>query len=311
MSPKQVSSKDGLEQLKRIENNTNNAPKSRNSFLSKLSSLRRRESQPNADAQIKSSGNEISNPEHKLPEESKIPKLKEYIRSMLSKNEDEREEIRHKISGWSGVLAPIVGFAAIFASISISPEFSWYKDALSNLVSSPKAAVIFEYGMSTSGLLMSTLAYGLYMNKEHTDTQKFSATLLGLSGISLVLTGLIRDNTNMVMHDIAAFGYFTMAPAALMVWGADMISKETKRLAGIATFISGFAASSSYLVTSVVVASSITGGTYISSNVPTVGLAFPEILESAIVGTWIFGAGLIMLNRGKAKRKEAQSPKET
>ncbi len=309
MGPIRISSKCGIskkteqEQQKQSVPNAINTPQTKKTFSSFISLLRHG---PRLDvkAELKSLQKDISEFKAKDDRNAKPSRFNEYIRKILSKNEDDREYIRHSISGWAGVSAPFIGIGSVMAGVYMAPSFSWYKDALSSLVTSPNAAPIFELGTACSGILLSTLAYGLFMNREHTDTQKFSATLLGISGISLMMTGLIRENVNPIMHYISAFGYFTLAPAALMAWGADMISKPARRMAGIATFISGFAASSAYLVTSIAMATSVNGATFLSARDPTVGLAFPELLESAIVGIWVFGAGFVMLkNNHKADHK--------
>lgn len=300
MDPIRILSKDGIskeseqEQKKQDKYSANNISHIKKTFSFLISLLR---SAPRLDikSELKSLQKDLSEFDVKAHKNTKRSKLNEYIQKILSKNEDDREYIRHSISGWAGVSAPVIGIGAVMAGVHMAPAFSWYKDALSSLVTSPNAAPIFELGTACSGILMSTLAYGLFMNREHTDTQKFSASLLGASGIALMMTGLIRENVNPMMHYISAFGYFTLAPASLMAWGADMISKPAKRMAGIATFVSGFAASSAYLVTSIAMTASLNGSTFISPRTPTLGLAFPEILESTIVGIWIFGAGLVML----------------
>jgi hypothetical membrane protein len=68
-----------------------------------------------------------------------------------------------KISGISGIIAPLIAFTLILLAIAYSPNFSWAENALSDLgVQEGVTAVLFNNGLIITGVLGILFATGLF-----------------------------------------------------------------------------------------------------------------------------------------------------
>jgi len=94
-----------------------------------------------------------------------------------------------------GMLTPAVAFAAIGASIALSPWFSWARNALSDLgaLGSP-VWPIFNTGLLVAGLLASCFSYGL-LRQARRGLDKAGSAILLIGSISLALIGLLPEDT--------------------------------------------------------------------------------------------------------------------
>ena len=95
-----------------------------------------------------------------------------------------------KISGVSGVLAPLVAFTFISLAITSHPQFSWTGNALSDLgVVEGVTAVLFNSGLIIGGILAIIFASGLFIFLRNRVLGRIGAFIFTLAALALVAIG--------------------------------------------------------------------------------------------------------------------------
>ena len=204
-----------------------------------------------------------------------------------------------KISGFCGVLTPVVAFTCISLSIASAPEFSWVDNALSDLgVMHGFTAAVFNYGLIVSGILCSIFATNL-VRLLRFDVFSHDARLLypdnrGLGGVlifslaclALVAIGVFPENVK-YLHFFASVAFFVLLIGALLHMGIGFWRARQKRIAMFTLLLSVVAATPWLLLFLV---------RYVS------GVAIPELIAAIAGGLWagVFGFKMLkMTSRAK------------
>jgi len=180
------------------------------------------------------------------------------------------------------MLTPAVAFAAIGASIALSPWFSWARNALSDLgaLGSP-VWPIFNTGLLVAGLLASCFSYGL-LRQARRGLDKAGSAILLIGSISLALIGLLPEDTGLP-HLTAAVAFFLLTPAGLMVIGiSEFLSPRGKRRA-----------SSGLLASALGGTSLLTWATWALLS-PPLGIAVPELAAAVLISAALIALSLRM-----------------
>jgi hypothetical membrane protein len=99
-----------------------------------------------------------------------------------------------KISGVCGILSPIVAFTCILFAINYSPEFSWTKNALSDLgVQEGVTAPLFNYGLIISGILTLIFATWLFIFLSDKLLGRIGAFILILDAFAFTAIGIFPE----------------------------------------------------------------------------------------------------------------------
>ena len=188
-----------------------------------------------------------------------------------------------KISGFCGVLTPVVAFTCISLSIASAPEFSWVDNALSDLgVMHGFTAAVFNYGLIVSGILGSIFATNL-VRLLRFDVFSHDARLLypdnrGLGGVlifslaclALVAIGVFPENVK-YLHFFASVAFFVLLIVALLRFGIAFLQVRRKPWA-VFTLLLGVVAAAPWVLLFVV--------RYVS------GVAVPELISAVAGGLW-------------------------
>ena len=182
-----------------------------------------------------------------------------------------------KVSGISGVIAPIVAFTLILVAIVYSPSFSWTENALSDLgVQEGVTAVLFNAGLIISGVLAILFATGLFMFLKGSLLGRIGALVLVLDAFALTAIGVFPENVKPT-HFYASVAFFVFFPISMFFLGAAFLRTSKTKL-GFFTLIVA-------IVTAIVWA--IPFGK---------GVAIPETISGLSASTWAIVLGLKMLH---------------
>ncbi|MFH0956997.1 MAG: DUF998 domain-containing protein [Candidatus Aenigmatarchaeota archaeon] len=115
-----------------------------------------------------------------------------------------------------GILSAAVPLAAILASISMSPWFTWTGSFLSNLGEEGFPALVFNAGLIAGGLMGTTFAFCLLKEKFYEST--WGLRLFMLATISLIFVGVFPVQTD-TPHTAASVAFFLLSTASLLTMG--------------------------------------------------------------------------------------------
>jgi hypothetical membrane protein len=215
----------------------------------------------------------------------------------------ERNSImRLRISGICGILTPVVAFMFISLSIYSAPEFSWMKNALSDLgVISGATAALFNYGLIGSGILGFVFATSLFRvmrffeifsadGKPHIpiDRGLGGALIFSLACLALIAIGVFPENVR-YLHTLASIAFFVLLIGALGRFGIGFWQVRQKPLA-VFTLMLSIVAAAPWLLLFVV--------RYVS------GVAIPELISAVAGGVWAAVFGYKMLKMSSQSKME-------
>ena len=178
-----------------------------------------------------------------------------------------------------GVIGPIASLALIFADIGLSPWYSWYSNALSDLGVHPYS-YLFNGGLIFEAIMNLIFVVALYRIGA---AKKHVAVLLAISGISLGLVGVFNE-THHLEHLLFALIYFILFPLSILLFASSITSGK-----GYSRSLSFFCA--------VVGLLTILVGILQDFNVFNTGLGLGvyEMIEAVLLSLWVVYTSLYYL----------------
>ena len=193
-----------------------------------------------------------------------------------------------KISGVSGILAPLVAFTFISLAIAYSPQFSWTENALSDLgVQEGVTAILFNYGLIIVGILALVFASGLFVSQK-TMLGKIAAFIFVLAAFALMAIGVLPENVKPT-HYYVSVGFFVLFPISTLVLSATFLLTAKVKL-GLFTFLTSIIAVLVWVLQ------------FAMRYVPNV--AIPETISALSVSTWSIVLGFKMLKEASQSTKQ-------
>jgi len=181
-----------------------------------------------------------------------------------------------KVSGISGVIAPIIAFTSILVAIAYSPSFSWTENALSDLgVQEGVTAVLFNAGLIISGVLAIIFATGLFTLQKGNLLGRIGALVLVLDAFALTAIGVFPESVKPT-HFYASVTFFVFFPISMLFLGAAFLRTSKTKL-GFFTLIVAAVAT---------VVWTVPFGK---------GVAIPETISGLSASTWAIVSGFKML----------------
>jgi hypothetical membrane protein len=175
-----------------------------------------------------------------------------------------------RLSGLCGIFGSVLPLMLVLAATVLSSWFRWDTNALSEL-GVGEQATLFNSAMLIGSALNFLFALGLlhYFDKEKLIRAGIASMMI--SSFSLALVGVFTIDYY-VLHEIAAFSYFVLAPAGFLLVGSGTKERTIKNL----SFVCGLVALLAILVLPAVI-----------FVLPVrVGFAVPELAEGLIVAVW-------------------------
>lgn len=175
-----------------------------------------------------------------------------------------------------GVTAIVVTFVGIFGAIGLSPAFAWSDNALSNLGDAGHPAgtgtteLLFNGGLILGGLLGVGFGVVLVL-AERQLVARLGAAVFGLAMASMAGVGLFPQDKP--FHFEVAVGLYMLFSLAALVFGVGQFLGDDWRAAALSA---GLGATNLL----------IWGGWVGTVGIDAPGLAIPEILGAACIGTW-------------------------
>ncbi len=117
-------------------------------------------------------------------------------------------EKKHYLFSWIALIWPWVTILLIFINIALSPWFSWYKNALSDL-GVHQLGFIFNFAIFSEGIVNGF--YFLFY--EERSNWKY---LIVVGSFSLSLVGVFNENFHLI-HLILALIYFLLLPIYIIM----------------------------------------------------------------------------------------------
>jgi len=193
-----------------------------------------------------------------------------------------------KISGVSGVLAPIVAFTFISLAIVYSPQFSWTGNALSDLgVVEGVTAVLFNSGLIIGGILAIIFASGLFVFLRNRVLGRIGAFIFTLAALALVAIGIFTENFGRI-HYYVSVAFFMFAPISMLIICATFFVMEKVKM-GLFTFLTAIIVALVWVLQ------------FAMRYVPNV--AIPETISALLASTWSIVLGFQMLKQGSRSNK--------
>jgi len=150
---------------------------------------------------------------------------------------------RPKISGVAGFASTFFVFGCILVAVASWNQFSWVRNALSDLgVQSGFTAVIFNSGLVIGGLLFIIFTIGLYSFAGNHFLGKVGAAVFVLACIMLIAIGVFNENFKPT-HYIVSVGFFVSMPVSLMILVAGFWMQSRRKLAAFTLALAVLAAS--------------------------------------------------------------------
>ncbi len=135
------------------------------------------------------------------------------------------------MSGWLGVLSPLIVSALVLSAISVSPWFSWTNNALSDLGVSGLAALLFNTALITGGVMLVIFATGLW-SILHGRLARVGVMLLLLDGSVLSAIGVFPETTGRI-HFYVSIAFFTLLILSLLVLGLSYVLEMHSVVTGL------------------------------------------------------------------------------
>ena len=175
-----------------------------------------------------------------------------------------------KIDGLIGVIGPALAFISTGASVALSPWFSWYSNALSDLGHSLKSEVapIFNLGLLLTGFLITVYAVTVF--RKHAK----------YTGICLVFSAFILQSIA-TFDEVYGFLHFAVSVLFFVSIGIASIVYAVERRSLLAA-IAFVVILSSWIIYAMT--------TY------SVGVAVPETISSLAVVSWIEHSAIKILS---------------
>ena len=193
-----------------------------------------------------------------------------------------------KVSGISGILAPLVAFTFISLAIVYSPQFSWTENALSDLgVQEGVTAILFNYGLIIVGILALVFASGLFAS-QRMMLGRIGAFILILAALALMAIGVFPENVKPT-HYYVSVGFFVLLPISILVLSATFLLMAKVKL-GLFTFLVAAVAAAAWIIHWTIPFGS--------------GVAIPEALSAVSASTCSIVLGFKMLKEASHSTKQ-------
>lgn len=120
--------------------------------------------------------------------------------------------------GSCGIVTPLVAFTCTSLAITLSPQFSWTDNALSDLgIVKGATSTLFNTGLILGGILAAAFGLGLFTFLEQNTLGKLGAILFTLAAAALTAIGIFPENAR-PMHLYASVAFFILLPVAMLSW---------------------------------------------------------------------------------------------
>jgi hypothetical membrane protein len=184
-----------------------------------------------------------------------------------------------KLAGFYGVIAPIIAFAFIFIAIASYPQFSWTRNALSDLgVVVGVTAGVFNSGLVICGIMSFTFALGLYLFMNESWVSRAGVILFALACLALVAIGMFPESVSPT-HYWVSVSFFVTLPISLLVFVGGYWRTHQSLMAIFTLFVAVFAAAPWVLLFEF---------HYVS------GVAIPEVISGLAGALWTVVLGIKM-----------------
>ena len=128
-----------------------------------------------------------------------------------------KKKLWHRITGFFGILSPLLTFLLIFFAINSYDSFSWELNALSDLgVISGVTSYLFNFGLIIGGFLCLFFAIGLFFVFNNKKFGRISVFFFFLSYCFLIAIGLFPENVKPI-HYLVSVAFFLFLPISLIL----------------------------------------------------------------------------------------------
>jgi len=187
-----------------------------------------------------------------------------------------------KISGVSGILAPIAALTCISLAIAYSPQFSWTENALSDLgVQEGVTAILFNSGLILSGFLGLVFAFGLFIVLQDKAMGRIGASIFILDTLALIAIGVFPENVKPT-HYYVSVAFFLLFPISMFFVVAAFLQTSKVKI-GLFTLLIAVVAAVVWIIQWTI---------QLGSNV-----AIPEAVSALSVSAWLIVLGFKMLRQ--------------
>jgi len=176
------------------------------------------------------------------------------------------ESMKGNLAALLGIVGPLTAYVFIGLSIGLSPSFSWYRNALSDLGHAQKssAAPIFNFGLLLSGFLIT-----IYSVRSLINYAKYTGISVAFSALMLQAVAAFDEMYGRI-HFVVSVLFFVSAGISCIIYFV-----EKRSVLAIMAFLVGLLAWLTYWF-----------GVYEA------GVAVPEIISAVAVTSCIIQSAL-------------------
>ena len=129
--------------------------------------------------------------------------------------------LMNRVLTYMGIIAAVVAWVIILASISLNPWFSMFSNALSDL-GNPHANYywLYNYGLVLTAALMLLFSFYLLFVSEN-KVEAMGASFVAVASIFLALIGIFHEGT--YPHTFVSEWFFTQMDLAVVTWSIGLI----------------------------------------------------------------------------------------
>lgn len=121
----------------------------------------------------------------------------------------------------TGAIGPVIALILLVSDIEISPWFSWYKSALSDL-GVHSYGYLFNSALIIEGILNIIFMYALH---RYFNLKSYISGILLIAGISLALVGVFNEHFGTI-HLVFALIYFILFPSGIIMFSLSPTEKR-------------------------------------------------------------------------------------
>ncbi|TFG10594.1 DUF998 domain-containing protein [Candidatus Thorarchaeota archaeon] len=192
----------------------------------------------------------------------------DYMNSLLKQNQNRMLLL--------GIVGPLVSLLCIALAIPLSPWFTWFGNALSDLGNYNNGfavAILFNSGLIISGL--SCFLFTIwFLTKTRSIALRFGMIVFAISNVFLILIGIFSENAGSI-HFTVSVGFFATFPFAMWIAAADFLRFKETRLYSIPSIVLPFASIYLWYIT-------------FTDSAPWTGVAIPEIVTALTAILWLY-----------------------
>lgn len=198
-----------------------------------------------------------------------------------------------RLAAATGIVAPLVGYAAILVSTALNPEFSWTTRSLSFLgMEGGPTFLLFNGGLMAAAVVGTPFVVVLW-DVSGSHLERAGTAMYALALVAMGLVGVFPLPSPGGQHFVVAVVHFLSYTVGLLLFGAGLYRAGHRRRGLVTAGLGAFHAAEWVVLLTAF------------SPDPLSGIAIPEMIGSLVWGGWMIWMATEYLTGGSASEVES------